>query len=89
LIPIPVTISQAIQGSKIPVLLPEGEVKTISIKPHTQGGQRLRLRGKGIPLKGGTRSDLYIQIQIRIPTKTSPSLESAVEIIESHYGEDD
>ena len=89
LLPIPVTISQAIQGSKIPVLLPEGDVKNISIKPHTQGGQRLRLRGKGIPLKGGKRSDLYIQIQIRIPTKDSESLHEAVEVIEAHYANDD
>jgi DnaJ-class molecular chaperone len=89
LLPIPVTISQALQGSKIPVLLPEGDIKNISIKPHTQGGQRLRLRGKGIPQKGGRRSDLYIQIQIRIPTETSDALNDAVKVIEEHYGTED
>ena len=85
LLPVPVTFGQAFSGSKIPVLLPEGETKKISIQPHTQGGQRLRLRGKGMPQKGGRRTDLFVQIQIQVPKEESEELLNAIKIIENHY----
>lgn len=84
LLPVPVRISQAYHGSKIAILLPEGESKNITIPPHTQGGQRLRLRNKGLPQKGGTRSDLYVQIQIQIPSRMTPEITEAIATIEQH-----
>ena len=89
LLPVPVTIFQAYKGAKIPVLLPEGDVKNISILPRTQGGQRFRLKGKGLPLKGGSRSDLYVQIQIRIPKEESIELEETFLAVEEFYSTED
>lgn len=88
LLPVPVTFGQAYQGTKIPVLLPEGETKKISIQAHTQGGQRLRLRGKGLPQKGGSRTDLYVQIQIQVPKEEDEALREAIDIIEEYYDDD-
>ncbi|MAA79375.1 MAG: hypothetical protein CL916_08950 [Deltaproteobacteria bacterium] len=89
LLPVPVTLGQAFSGSKIPVLLPEGETKKISIKAHTQGGQRLRLRGKGIPQKGGKRTDLFVQIQILVPQENTDDLQNAIAVIEHHYSSEE
>ena len=49
----------------------DGVVK-IHIQPGTQPGTLIRLRGKGAPhVRTGGRGDLYIKIQIRIPTHLS------------------
>lgn len=37
------------------------------IPPETQGGQRLRLKGKGLPQKGGERGDLYARVRVMVP----------------------
>ena len=49
----------------------EGPVK-IHIQPGTQPGTLIRLRGKGAPhVHGAGNGDLYIKIQIHIPTHLS------------------
>ena len=41
---------------------------TMKMPPGTQDGQRLRLRGKGLPKRGAKESgDLYVIIKIDIP----------------------
>jgi len=52
---------------KIPTL--EGNVR-LKIPPGTQGGQRFRLRERGLP-SAGTRGDLYVAVQMQIPKKLS------------------
>ena len=46
---------------------------TISLKvpPGTQQGQQLRVRGKGLPTGAATRGDLYVGVQIQVPTEAS------------------
>ena len=43
----------------------------LKIPPGTQGGQRFRLRGHGLPTAAETRGDLFVEVQIQIPTKLS------------------
>jgi curved DNA-binding protein len=59
---------QAVLGSEIKVPTLEGDVR-MKIPPGTQGGQRFRLRGKGLPSSTGTRGDLYVVTQIQTPKK--------------------
>lgn len=52
---------------KIPAL--RGTVN-LKVPPGTQTGQSLRLKGKGLPGKGGASpGDLYCRVKIRIPGK--------------------
>lgn len=45
---------------------------SIHIQPGTQPGTLIRLRGKGVPhVRGGGSGDLYVKIQIHIPTHLS------------------
>lgn len=62
----------AILGGDITVDTFDGKVK-LKIKPETQNGTKVKLKGKGFPIykKEGQYGDLYITYQIKIPTNLS------------------
>ncbi|PYK43689.1 MAG: hypothetical protein DME46_07260, partial [Verrucomicrobia bacterium] len=62
--------SQAVLGDQIIVPTLEGNAR-LKLPPGTQGGQRFRLRGRGLPGVSGQRGDLYVVVQISIPKKLS------------------
>jgi curved DNA-binding protein len=43
----------------------------IKIPAGTQGGQKLRVRGRGLPQRIGARGDLIVVTQIAVPSKIS------------------
>src|SRR6201982_3337189 len=59
---------RAALGSELLVPTLEGNVR-LKIPPGTQGGQRLRLRERGLPSASGTRGNLYVDVQINVPRK--------------------
>ncbi len=61
----------AILGGEVDVPTPTGSVK-MKIPPGTQSGTRFRLAGKGMPLPGGQRGDLYARVRITVPKQLSP-----------------
>jgi curved DNA-binding protein len=61
---------QTVLGDQIVVPTLEGNAR-LKIPPGTQGGQRFRLRGRGLPGVSGNRGDLYVVVQIAIPKKLS------------------
>jgi curved DNA-binding protein len=71
LVEVPVTPWEAALGAKVDVPTLEGPVK-MTLPPGTQGGKRFRLRGKGLPLPGKERGDLYVTIQISVPHTLTP-----------------
>ncbi len=67
LIDLPITVSEAVKGAKVEIPTLEGRA-TVTIPPGTDSGQKLRLRGKGVPDPGGgPPGDLYAAVQIRVP----------------------
>ena len=61
---------EAVLGAQIRVPTLEGPV-SIKIPPGTQNGQRLRVRGRGLPQRGGTRGDLLVAVRVEVPKTTS------------------
>ena len=61
---------EAALGGEISVPTLEGKVK-LKIAPGTQGGQKLRVRNRGLPLRDGTRGDLIVVTRITLPPKIS------------------
>ena len=61
---------QAVLGTELKVPTLEGTVR-LKVPAGTQGGQRFRLRERGLPSATGNRGDLYVVGQIQIPKKLS------------------
>ena len=59
---------QAVLGTELKVPTLEGSVR-LKVPPGTQGGQRFRLRERGLPGVSGKRGDLYVELQIQMPKK--------------------
>ena len=64
---VPIGVAEAALGTKVEVPTIDGPT-TIRIPPGTQGGQRLRIRGKGAPsLRANQRGDQFVEVEIRVP----------------------
>jgi curved DNA-binding protein len=63
---------QAVLGDQIIVPTLEGNAR-LKLPPATRGGQRFRLRGRGLSGVSGQRGDLYVAVQITVPKKLSES----------------
>lgn len=70
-IELPVAPWEAALGAKVSVPTLDGPVE-LKIPPGAQGGQRLRLRGRGLNIRGGGRGDQYVKLKIVIPPKLGP-----------------
>lgn len=63
-----VSLRTALLGGEVEVLTLKGTRVKLTIKPETQNGTRLRLRGLGLPdAKGGATGDLYAEVRVRLP----------------------
>jgi curved DNA-binding protein len=59
---------QAVLGDQLIVPTLEGDAR-LKLPSGTQGGQRFRLRERGLPGVSGQRGDLYVVVQIALPKK--------------------
>src|SRR6266568_9054554 len=59
---------QAVLGTELKTPTLAGSVR-LKIPPGTQGGQRFRLRERGLPSTSGKRGNLYVDVQIKVPRK--------------------
>lgn len=66
---VPVNVAQAALGTDVDVLTFDG-LQTVKIPEGTQSGERVRLRGLGVPnLNGHGRGDLFVQVEVHVPKK--------------------
>ena len=77
---------EAALGAKVSVPLLSGSL-SIKIPPGTQNGQRLRLKGRGLPGRGGESGDLYVVARIQMPKEISDPEKALWEKLarESHF----
>lgn len=70
---IPISISQAALGTDIFITTLDDKKIKVKIPAGTQNGKILRVRSEGVPFQnsGSRRGDMYIKVQINIPTKLS------------------
>ena len=80
---LPLRVNEAYHGAKIRVPTPEGFV-SLKVPEHTQSGNVLRLRGKGVAKKGRSAGDLYVHFIVHIPTADSPEVVKLVEELAKH-----
>lgn len=74
-----ISIAQAALGTRVRVPTVEGE-EEVEIKPGTQPGTEIRLRGKGVPhvRRPGSRGDLHVLVNVAVPTKLSKKQREAL-----------
>jgi curved DNA-binding protein len=63
---IPLTLAEALLGAEVPVPTPTGSVK-LRIRPNTQHGQEIHVRGRGLPKRGGGKGDLIVRTRVVLP----------------------
>jgi len=82
---LPVTFAEATLGAKIEVPTLDG-LAAVTIPPGTQGGQRLKLSGKGMPSpKTGRRGNQYIDVKIMVPKNIDNKAREKIREIEALY----
>ena len=63
---LPVSLPEAVLGSRVNVPTPAGPV-AMKLNPHVDTGTELRLRGRGVPAHGKQASgDLYVKLRVAI-----------------------
>ncbi len=66
---IPVNIAQAALGTEVNLLTFDG-LETVKVPEGSQTGSRVKLKNLGVPkLQGSGRGDLFVNIDVRIPSK--------------------
>lgn len=76
---LPIKLSQALLGDTIDVETIDGAIG-LKIPEGTQGGDILRVRGKGAYLSSGYgRGDLLVEVRVEIPKRTGKKLKELVQ----------
>jgi curved DNA-binding protein len=78
-----VPVPTAVLGGSVDVVTLAGSTLTMKIPPGTQPGQRLRVKGHGLPSPGAPddRGDLYVAIGLRVPATLTPEARTHYEAL--------
>lgn len=68
-------LATAVNGGKLAVETLDGRI-ALSIPPWTSSGKVFRLKGKGLPKKGGGHGDLLITVAITLPDEKRSEIEA-------------
>ena len=81
---VPIRMTQAALGAEIEVPVIDGTRAKVKIPPGTQGGEQLRLRGRGFSvLRSAARGDMYIQLAVETPRRLSKRQRELLEEFEN------
>ena len=85
---VPVPMTAAALGTSLKVETLDGPVD-IDVKPGTQSGTVIPLRGRGVPrLRSNSRGDLHVHLEVTTPTKLDAEQEELVRKLASLRGEE-
>ena len=84
-----VSIAQAALGMRARVPTVDGD-EEVEIKPGTQPGTELRLRGRGVPhlRRTGSKGDLHVFVRVNVPSKLTKEQRQALETYAEASGEE-
>jgi molecular chaperone DnaJ len=82
------SIAQAALGTTATVPTVEGD-EEVEVRPGTQPGAEIRLRGRGAPhlRRAGSRGDLHVLVRVKVPTRLSREQREALEAYAAASGE--
>jgi curved DNA-binding protein len=82
----PLTLAEAMLGAEVPVPTPTGSVK-LRIRPNTQNGQEIHVRGRGLPKRGGAKAekgDLIVRARVVLPQLDEEAREELRQVLDKH-----
>ncbi len=74
----PVTFTEAALGATIEVPTLDGPAVKLKLAPGTPNGRTLRVRGKGVSRRDGTRGDLLVTIEVTVPDQLNAAAKQAL-----------
>ena len=77
-IDVPVTFDEAALGAEIKVPTLNGSPVTLRVAPGTPNGRVLRVRGRGVTRKDGTKGDLLVTVDVQVPATLDDAARAAV-----------
>lgn len=83
---VPITIPEAVEGTRINVPTPWGEY-TVTVPEGVHSGAKLRLKGQGVH-RGKSKGDFYVIVQIHTPDRIDDAVKETVRQLEEAYEED-
>jgi molecular chaperone DnaJ len=75
---LPVTFPEAALGATVKVPTLDGPPVGVKIPPGTSSGRTLRVRGKGVTKRDGTKGDLLVTVDVAVPQKLSDEAKAAL-----------
>jgi molecular chaperone DnaJ len=86
-IEVPLTFGEAVLGARIDVPTIDGTA-VMTIPAGTQGGQRFKLTGKGLPSPGSSeKGNQYVTVKIAVPKNINSKGKESIKEIEALYRE--
>jgi molecular chaperone DnaJ len=86
IVDVPLTYPEAALGAQVQVPTPDGPV-TVKVKPGTEDGTLLRVKGKGAPkLKGSGRGNVLARVKLTVPKKLSKQERELIEQLQKAGG---
>ena len=83
-----ISYPQAALGAEVSVPTLDGST-TVKIKPGTQAGETIRLKGKGMPrFRGYGKGDLLVRVGISVPEKLTSKQRALLEQLAEEFNQD-
>jgi curved DNA-binding protein len=81
---LPITLAEAMLGGEVPVPTPTGSVK-LRIRPNTQNGQEITVKGRGLPKRGSSqKGDLIVTTRVVLPRLDEEARPQLAELLEAN-----
>ncbi len=85
-ITVPIAFDEAALGAEISVPTLDGPAVRLRVPAGTPSGRTMRARGKGGTKKDGSRGDLLVTVEVRVPTELNDEERAAVEALRAARG---
>lgn len=85
---LPVTFAEAALGATVKVPTLDGPTVSMKIPAGTTNGRVLRLRGKGVTRRDGTKGDLLVTVEVVVPEQMSDESREALQAYAATNSED-
>jgi molecular chaperone DnaJ len=76
---VPVTYPEAVLGAEIQVPTLGGLPVTVKLPANSQNGRVLRVRGRGVARKDGSKGDLLVRFEIAVPAEIGEDARAALQ----------